>query len=194
LIEYVLDWRGPFHWFTGDGPVLSQHPDASLGGVYMLTFEYRDGYLIHFAGITQKSFASRFLDHTKEFLSGVYAILDPEQVMSGLRVERWPGVWYGKEPWPRFDEFLRRYNEISPHIGALLRSYRLFIAPLAAEKRVLARIEAAIMNLLYAAPEPVSTIPDRGMSLSPRWPVELPFRVRTATPVRLHGLPVEFEA
>lgn len=49
---------------------------------------------------------------------------------------------------PRMVEFLNRYFELSPIIYEFLCVFRLFIAPLDLEKRILERIESAIFDNL----------------------------------------------
>nr|PZN13898.1 MAG: hypothetical protein DIU78_26775 [Pseudomonadota bacterium] len=55
------------------------------------------------------------------------------------------------------------------------------------ERRFLARLEAAIVNTLYADPE-VGSILDKGYALAPRWENEKPSWVRLLGP-GFRGLP-----
>jgi len=91
-------------------------------------------------------------------------------------------------------EYDARRDELRRAADEQMASYRIFIVALAPVPRVLERIEAAVMNILYAASGPVSAIPDRGMALSPRWRTEEPMLVQSVSLHLFYGLPSEFEA
>jgi hypothetical protein len=54
------------------------------------------------------------------------------------------------------------------------------------------RIEAAIMFNLYAQPDPISSIPDRGMQLSPKWQSESEVLVNSFSDHLIHGIDSSF--
>lgn len=195
LIE--LRWEGPFSWpsrsFQGAEKLLNDTEVASRCGVYLWTVEYCGGYLIYAAGITRRPFVRRFQEHTRAYLNGIYTIFDIPSLRNGVRKEIWHGFWFKKRLVEDQIEYENRFNEIHTAANDLLSNYRVFVAPIDPIPRLLERIEAAIMNSLYASTGPISTIPDRGMALAPRWPEEQPILVRTMAPVLLHGLPEEFE-
>ena len=126
----------------------------------------------------------------------MYTVLDSLSLQDGRRVEVWHGMWTKKatNTPERKALFQSRRDKIQPAIDDLLRTLRIFVAPLPPERRVLARIESAIMNMLWSADEPINTIPDRGMALAPRRPDEPPFIVHSYTPSILFGIPSRFEA
>lgn len=196
--DIVLRWEGPFRWpgrdFQGEGKSLNDATVALNCGVYLWTVEHCDGYLIYTAGITRRSFVKRLREHTRAYLTGVYTIFDVPSLRTGIRKEIWPGFWFKRKTVDRQHEYENRFGEI--HIAAkeLLANYRVFVAPIDPRPRLLERIEAAIMNVLYIAPGPASRIPDRGMALAPRWHDEQPILVHNTTSVLLYGLPSEFEA
>ena len=79
-------WDGPFSWpqFEEQNglPGLPWKP-----GVYLQTFEYRDGYLIYAAGITRRPVPVRFREHTRHYMNGEYNVLDPSAAEQGIRAE-----------------------------------------------------------------------------------------------------------
>lgn len=72
------------------------------------------------------------------------------------------------------------------------RWHDVFVGPVAANRRLLARIEAGIMDSLYAAPAPFLAVPDKGMFLSRRWRSEFP--VHNLNIELLHVLPVRLRS
>ncbi|NJM42680.1 MAG: hypothetical protein HC853_19045 [Anaerolineae bacterium] len=167
---------------------------ASNTGVYLWTVEHNLGFLIYTAGITRRPFQQRFREHTRAYQSGVYTVFDAADLARGERNKIWPGFWFRRRTPQLKAEYQRRASEIGDALEKLLSAYRVFVAPVSTTPRVLERIEAAIMNALYAAKGIPSIIPDRGMSLSPRWEQEPVLMVRSIIGFPLHGLPSEFEA
>lgn len=198
LDSYDLHWSGPFKWpgvTSEDLPdFLSEQEIAKCCGVYLWTVEHESGYLIYAAGITRRPFGQRFREHTRAYRSGVYTVFDVPSFKSGIRKKVWQGFWFKKRSPEAQNEYQARADEIRTAAEELLQNYRVFLAPLPPNPRVLQRIEAAIMNTLYLASGPASVIPDRGMALAPRWPNETPIRVRSLSSALMHGLPCEFEA
>ena len=193
-----LLWDGPFRWsglhFEDDTKLLDDTIVGSKCGVYLWTVEHSGGYLIYASGITRRPFVKRFREHTRAYLTGVYTIFDVPSLKSGVRSEVWHGFWFKKRSIEKQDEYNKRSEEIRWASNELLANYRVFVASVDPIHRLLERIEAAIMNTLYAAAGPASVIPDRGMALAPRWRKEQPIIIRSITPVLFHGLPAEFEA
>jgi hypothetical protein len=194
---YCLNWKGPFRWFGKKSFVVFNQPEAELPGIYLFTFRHKNGCLIYSAGRTNKSFNSRLFDHAKNYLCGVYNVLDPKKAEAGKRVLRWKWMGYGgydPKRWKRHNDFWENYLKNAKYVHAQLQAMRVFTAPLRADRRVLARIEGAIMNILYRRRDTVGALPDPGMALSPRRPSETMFIVKSAGKVRFHGLPRSFEA
>ncbi|HEV8717152.1 MAG TPA: hypothetical protein VGX03_30570 [Candidatus Binatia bacterium] len=163
-------------------------------GIYLWTVEHACGYLIYAAGITRRPFGKRFREHTRAYRSGVYTVFDVTSLKNGVRNKVWQGFWFKKKSVEMRREYEGRAEEIRNAAEELLASYRIFIAPMPPIARVLERIEAAIMNNLYAADGLAAVIPDRGMALAPCRRDETLIRVKSISPVLLHGLPAEFEA
>jgi hypothetical protein len=190
----TLHFAGPFSWCGVAEKNLFGSPEGRKAGVYLLTAESDAGYFIYSAGFTTRSFAERFWEHTKEYLSGNYTVLDAKALREGTRLVVWDGFWDAREAWQRLGDFRARSGEILAHVHELLATFRLFLAPLSTERRVLERLEAAIMNALYGASGKIAELPDRGMRLLPRRQDETPLKVRVESSVVLCGLPATFEA
>jgi hypothetical protein len=189
-----LHWRGPYRW-----PSLGSDADdgafatavASNGGIYLWTVEHYDGFLIYAAGITRRPLVKRFREHTRAYRRGIYTIFDMPSMKKGIRREIWHGFWYKKRSAEKQNEYDSRCEEIGLAAEEQLSNFRIFVASVDPKPRLLDRIEAAIMNALYAVEGPVSNIPDRGMKLAPRWRSESPILVRNVARVLFHGLPGE---
>jgi hypothetical protein len=199
--EYRLNWKGPFRWFGKKSSVVFEQPEAKKPGIYLFTFRHKNGFLIYCAGRTNKSFNSRLFDHAKNYLSGIYNVLDPEMAEAGKRhvVCRWIGYGgYSPEKWKLLNRFLQNYPKNAQRVYAQLQAMRVFIAPLKANRRVLERIEGAIMNILEEEkqknPNGAGALPDPDMSLRPRRTTEKIFTVRNKGKARFHGLRRSFEA
>jgi hypothetical protein len=193
-----LRWEGLFRWpghsFQGEAKSLDDAMMVSRCGVYLWTVEHCDGYLIYTAGITCRPFVKRFREHTRAYLNGVYTIFDVPSLREGIRKEIWHGFWFKKRSIEKQKAYESRADELRMAANELLLNYRVFVAPVDPMRRLLERIEAAIMQTLYAAIGPAAVRPDRGMALAPRWSKEQPVLVRNVAPVLLHGFPREFEA
>jgi hypothetical protein len=190
-----LRWHGPYSLEPGSESLFVARA-AREPGVYLFTSRYHHGYLIYFAGITQRPLAQRIKEHIREYRKGTYNILDARRLAAGQRRVIWRGMWTRKEtntPEVRM-LFQSRQERLQPQITSLLSAFRIFLAPLHDEERVLARVESAIMDCLYSAPTPMCSIPDRGMALAVRHADEPPFTVLNTRPPMLFGLPATFEA
>lgn len=184
-----LLWRGPHPWpFLGERAIVEDFKQK--GGIYLRTVEHGAGFLIYTAGYTEQPFQRRFKQHDGYYRSGVYTIFDIAAFQRGQRSEVWPGFWFNKQrPLSLVEDYESRGEEIRVATDRWLRGYRVFVAHVATPRRMLARIEAGIMNCLYAAAPPACKMPDHGMSLSPRWPSEEPVFVTNQRTVSLLGLP-----
>jgi hypothetical protein len=186
----TLAWQGPFGWPGREQCGLGAVPDAA--GVYLLCFPYAGGFLVYAAGVTSRPVATRLREHTREYVSGRYTILDPDAVASGVRTEIWHGWAEARRPEP-VAEFAARRDELVCAAHRQLAAFRVFVAALPAEARLPNRVEAGIMNALYSAQPPFCDIPDRGMHLSRRRASEQPVRVHHRCSHTLHALPASME-
>jgi hypothetical protein len=179
-------WEGPFDWPSNESENLDF---PTYPGIYLWTVDYYlGGYIIYAAGITRRPIEMRFQEHTRNIFRGVYTLFDLEALKHGHRKEIWHGLWMGKRPPKKEEEFERRKSELENVARKHLRTYRIFTAKVPVDDRVLERLEAAIMNNLYEQPNLFSKIPDRGMYLSPRWDTESPIAIKNECKVELHGI------
>ncbi len=185
----AINWTGPYSWpkfeLENNLPSIPKHP-----GIYLQTVEYREGYLIHAAGLTRRSVPERFREHTGKYMSGDYNIFDIVAMQQGVRKEVWHG--WGWTPEKRA-EFEKQKPMIHIAVGRQLAGFRIFVADVGTQPRILERLEAAIMGNLYKQPAPFCDIPDKGMMLAPRWASENPIIVKNRCMVILHGLPSTLE-
>ena len=181
-------WEGPFAWPKTESalPYVPETP-----GVYLWTFEYSDGFVLYGAGITRRSVAARMKEHTKNYLNGVYTILDVDALKQGVRHEIWHGFWYRPRAAERTSDYEARRAELTESARTQLSSFRIFVANVGTAPRVLERLEAGIMQFLYAQPKPLCDIPDKGMMLARRHASEEPIEVLLSCSHTLHGLPLK---
>ncbi len=180
-----LTWKGPFAWPNfEDENGLKKLPN--ICGLYLQTFEYEDGYLIYAAGLTRRSAPKRFAEHAKHYLNGDYNVLDMSSITKGVRKLIWRGWTYSKK---HRKEFSAKKARIINAVNRQLLGFRIFIAEVDKKHRVLERLEASIMNNLYNQLPPISSIPDQGMQLAPKWDTERPIIVKNNCDHLLYGLP-----
>lgn len=176
-------WRGPFAW-NGFETVNSLEKIPDIAGVYLFTFEYRDGYIIYSAGVTSST-KRRLGEHTRAFRKGDYTILDVESAQVGVRKEIWHGWDYAKK---HKEEFEKNEAFISKAIEKQLGAYRLFVIEID-DRRKRERIEFSIIQSIYSSKEPWADLVDGGMALKGRYNSEMPIEIQNICPVNLYGLP-----
>ena len=188
-IALQITWNGPYAWPTFEGQTgLQSIP--KLSGLYLQTFEYKCGYIIYAAGLTRRPVPSRFKEHTQKYMNGEYNVLDVNAAQQGVRKEIWHGWGYAKKHRDEFDE---RKLEILDAVQKQLEGFRIFVADVGEEPRILERLEASIMENLYRQPSPFCDIPDKGMFLSQRWDSEDPVFIESNCIVNIYGLPSRLE-
>ena len=158
----------------------------AVPGVYLLTFPFRDGFLIYAAGITRRPIPNRLREHTKKYLCGDYTILDVAGASRGERIEHWHGWGWTEE---KRRDYSARSSVLQNLAAEQLGRFRIFVIGPLDEPRLLERIEAAIMAAINASEIPVCDLADRGMQLSGRWKDEEPIELHSKLNVKLYGLP-----
>lgn len=182
-----IEWQGPYSWIGYEEQNgLDKLPD--IEGVYLWTFQYKDGFLVYCAGIT-KSTQKRFKQHTLEYKFGNYTVFNVSEAEQGNRVEIWHGWSYARA---HREEFNERQEKILKAVEEQLKSFRVFITQMF-DKRERMRFEAAIMNHIYDSTEPWAELADRGMALSKRRKDEIPIVIKNLSNVKLYGLPIKIE-
>lgn len=188
-----IEWQGPFLWAgveARDGNVrIEDSQIAREAGIYLWTVPHERGYLIYAAGQTTRPIVTRLREHSSAHRSGFFTLFDMDELKRGRRVEIWHGSFGGKLTPERERDFYERHEQIHSAAQEQIAEFRVFVGPVQPDRRLLARIEAGIMDSLYAAPIPFSEVPDRGMSLSRRWDSEPPIRVNNLHAEELHALP-----
>jgi hypothetical protein len=183
-------WEGPFAW-PGYEQLNGLPTLPEYSGVYLQAFDYDGGFAIWGPGITARPFYKRFREHTRGYLNGDYTVLDSDAVQQrGERREVWHGWGEARK---RRAEFEERRGEITEAVHRMLAAMRIFVADVGPDNRVARRMEAGVTDLLYSQSEPLSLLPDRGTSLSRRWPNEEVILVESRSKKILHGIPSPFE-
>lgn len=191
--QYELKWRGPFRWYGKDDDVLFGRQEVKRAGIYLWTIPFEKQYLTYYVGETGRSFAVRFTEHTREYLSGLYRLYDPPSFAKGTKVLLWEGMWKPGTR-DRMGEFLNQFSKLAPVIHELLRLFRIFIAPLDAESRIRQRIEAAVAHRLYQSPGLIGEFQDQDIRYSPRRSDEKPISIKMSLSEPILGLGDELMA
>lgn len=192
--DHNLDWQGPLGLLPSSADYYRDALAARKPGIYLWAFEYHNGYLIYGVGLTSQPLAKRIGQHIPNFRSGQYTVLNGLSAQRGVRDEFWHGMWEGFNSPARQAERVSRQAEIRHAADEMLGTMRVFLANLPPERRVLGRVESAIMQLLYSAASPICDLPDKGVHLEPRRPSEPPLIMHSNARVILHGLPSRFGA
>lgn len=181
-------WEGPYSWPGFERNNLCP-AIPKIAGVYLMTFEYQNEYLIYAAGLTRRPIRTRFREHTKKYLNGEYNVLDICAAREGIRKEIWHGWGYART---HREEFEERRTAILEAVQKQLTGFRIFVTVIEGV-RILERLEASIMANLYKQTSPICDLPDRGMQLAPRWDLEETIIVKNSCTFTLHGIPAQLE-
>lgn len=182
------DWSGPFSW-PGFEPENGLSSVPEIPGIYLFTVKSGENeYLIYAAGFTQRPIPKRLREHTGKYRNGDYNILDPECMSYGHRRLIWKGWGWSEE---KRAEYEIRKDEILTAADRQLCEMRLFVSNMTTDRRLLARVEGAIMKHLDKCEPPMCNIPDVGMSLSTCWENEEPITMKNSCSSVLRGLPDE---
>ncbi len=187
--EVIVSFTGPFSWpGTPDAPSVFDVEEGRLAGIYLWTVSQHDGYLIYYVGETGRRFSTRLLEHYTEHAAAMYHVYSPAEFACGEKVVLWPGR-YDASDRKSARECIANYSQLCEQIGELTFTLRFFLAPLSCERRTRRRIEAAIADVLYAAPDIVGTFQEQGIRYHPRRDDEEPIGCVISAPVPLLGLP-----
>lgn len=188
----TLAWSGPHAW---PGPGRAEPALPAGGGVYLMTFEHAQGFILRSAGVSS-SIRRRLREHEREFLRGHYTVLDPEAARQGRRRELWHGWSHARDHPEQRDRHLPRIQQWA---RAEMAACRLFVAARLGEPdepldaRLRERIEFAILHAAYASRQPWGDLVDGGMHLRGRFNAEMPIRLISTAPASILGLPPEME-
>jgi hypothetical protein len=185
--DYKIQWLGPYRFYGTSPDTLFAQAVARQAGLYLWTIPFEDQYLIYYVGETGRSFFDRFTEHAQCYLHGLYRIYDPQLFAQGEKNLIWEGMWKAGTR-DRIGDFLNQYQELSPRIYELLGLFRIFVAPLKANKRVRERIEAKLSQALYENPEPIRSFPNDDIRYKPKRSAEDPISVAMSGFERILGL------
>jgi len=193
--RYEMQWHGPYVLYgTKYGSIFTQ-PETKKSGIYLWTIPFEKRYLTYYVGETGRSFATRIMEHTRDYLSGFYRVYDPLQFAGGKKKFVWGGMWKpGRRDPHRMLEFLNRYAELSTAIYEFLGQFRIFLAPLDVEERTRQRIEAAIANRLFEQSGLIGKFQDEDIRYRPRRTDEEPISVKMISFESILGLCSELTA
>ncbi|MBS4027074.1 MAG: hypothetical protein KGZ58_00435 [Ignavibacteriales bacterium] len=137
-----IKWEGPFSLFENqDCESIFSSDKLKSPGLYLWTIPYNDSYLVNYVGISATSILDRLETHIVHYLSGRYTIYDPEKFQNGIKERIYC-------PSGRVRDFLNNNLPLSQIIFPLLKTFKLLIAPVEQEKRILERIESSIIKIL----------------------------------------------
>ena len=182
ILTEEVQWSGPFSWPKYEKATrLPSLPD--IAGVYLLTFEYQDGYILRSVGVTSST-KKRIYQHTRAYMNGSYTILDIGLAKQGFRQELWHRWSYARENKHLFYE---NKDYLVSAIHEELSAYRLFTASVA-EKRKRERIEFSIMHNAYHSRMPWADLVDGGMHLIGRSNYQAPVLIKNNCLCKIYGL------
>ena len=185
-----IHWSGPFSWPGYEtATLLPALPDVP--GVYMETYAHGHAFLVRGCGITTRSVRRRFREHTNHYHAGTYNVLDMEAVADAKRKLVHQGSWWSKK---RFAGPKLEGPALHQAVDRQLRMLRLFVAELREEKRILERIESAVMNRLYRSEPPYCDFLDKGTFRVVRQKDEPPIWVSMSCDHPLLALPARLLA
>ena len=177
MLPTLIELRGPYHWFGQYDNVLFSAPEMMQAGVYLWTVPRGNQYLTYYVGETGRSFFARFTEHSRNYLSGLYRVYDPDCFAVGDKVLVWEGMWKSGTQ-NQMGVFLNRFADLAPVILRFLRLFRLFLIPLDTDIRGRQRLEAAIANYLYRQDGLIGVFQDPDIQYRPRRKDEMPIQCR----------------
>jgi len=191
--EYLVDFIGPFSWLGNDGTKsIFSATEGKLSGLYLWTVKIEDGELVYYVGKTNRNFSQRMREHLKEHLAGFYHVYSPTEFKRGEKKSFWDGM-YLRYKTPEPSELIKKYPTISNQIIDLVKTYRFFIAPIEAERRILERIECALARHLYAQPGKIGEFQELGLTYRSRIASEQPGIAKFRSSNKILGLPKSLE-
>jgi hypothetical protein len=181
-LEIIVE--GPYGWPKFEG---SLPPLPPVRGVYLLTFEHRDGFLPYSVGITRRPMRMRFLEHRRKYVSGDYNVLEVNAGQQGTRSLFWKGWNWAPERRAAFDA---TKSDIVGKAERQMEATSIFTMNIGTSPRLPERIEGAIANHFYQRND---TLFDQGMLRMPRWSSEEPIIAAFHCKSALYGLPSQLE-
>jgi len=191
-VVYRIQWYGPYSWYGTEDDSFFSQPITKKSGIYLWAIPFKKRYLTYYVGETGRSFAKRIVEHTRNYLHGLYRVYDPDQFAEGKKKLVWGGMWKPGTKGPDVMlEFLNRYSELSSAIYEFLGQLKIFLAPIEVEKRIRERIEAAIADRLFTQPRLIGKFQDNDIRYLPRRNSEEPISIKMVSFEPILGLCTE---
>lgn len=174
-----MRWYGPFKFYGTEDESIFTTKEAKQPGIYLWTVPFKRQYLTYYVGQTGKSFASRHIWHTRNYLHGLYRVYDPHQFGEGKKILVWGGMWKpGTRGARNMLEFLNRYPQLSSTIYKFIGQFRIFLAPIDVQKRIRQRIEGTIARRLLEQSGQIGSFQNSDIRYRPRRVDEEPISVK----------------
>jgi hypothetical protein len=172
-----VEWFGPYRFVGHEADNVFTCSMGKKKGVYLFTIPFEGKYLVYYVGETGDSFANRLLQHVQSYLNGFYRIFDPEEFAAGRKVLLWGGMWKTDRREPKLIcDFIDRQAELAPKIIMFLKQFRIFLAPIDEDKRIIERVEAEIARSLNQHEGLVGAFQDKDVRYRPTRLNEQQFR------------------
>ena len=190
-IDVDLRFQGPFSAASGDANrCLFLEPVSVQSGIYLWTIDVGGQVRPWYVGQTRRSFRQRMAEHVSGFLTGQYAIYDPEALSRGehrLALSEIKGVWPQTLP-----VVLANYEILFPKIRSLIDLIKFHLAPLDGDGHLHDRIEGAIGRYYKVHSDPaLRNFFGPGIKVPAAIPYDRPLRLMLSSEAPVAGLPTE---
>ena len=187
-----VKWFGPYCLVGNKDENIFTNLLGERKGVYLLAIPFDGKHLVYYVGETGVSFSQRLLQHIQNYLSGFYRLFDPEEFAEGRKILVWGGMWKSDRKDPKFIlDFLKRHSELAPKILRFVEQFRVFLAPIDADKRILERIESEIARSINEQNGIAGRFQDSDIRYKPRRLNEPHIKVTMIFPKSIMGLKKE---
>ncbi len=184
-----VKWYGPYSFVDSGVENVFTCSMGEKKGVYLFTIPFEGKYLVYYVGETGASFANRMLQHAQSYLNGFYRIFDPEEFVKGRKILLWGGMWKADRREPKLiSDFIDKQAELAPKIILFLKQFRIFLAPIGKDKRIIERVEAEIARSLNQQEGLIGAFQDKDVRYRPTSPDEQQFWVMMTFPQPIMGL------
>jgi len=184
-----LTWYGPFSFIGEQEENVFTCAVSKKIGIYLFTIPFEGKHLVYYVGETGSFFANRLLQHVQSYLNGFYRVFDPEAFGKGEKILVWGGMWKKDRREPKLIcDFIDKQAELAPKILLFLSQFRLFLAPMNEENRIVERIEAEIARSINQQDGIVGRFQDKDIRYRPTRPDEPQFKVAMTFSQQIMGL------
>ncbi len=184
-----INWYGPYSFVKSEDENVFTCSMGDKKGVYLFTIPFEGKYLVYYVGETGTSFVMRLLQHVQSYLNGFYRVFDPEEFAKGRKNLLWGGMWKTDRREPKLIcDFIKMNAELAPKILKFIEQFRIFLAPINEEKRIIERVEAEIARSMNQQEGIVGCFQDKDIRYRPTRPDEQQFRVVMAFSQQIMGL------